>query len=539
MKLLKKDRLYIALLIGILLFFCVRIHFGIVSNDESVYLAIPYRILTGDLLLTQEWNLSQLSGLILLPFLFFYSKIFASFEGVYLTFRYLYIFILFGVALWSFFYLKKNNKKLSYIAPIIFMTYIPYGLFALSYNSMPLIFCYIIFVLIQKNELSNIELILIGILWAMNVLCIPYFAILYFVFVLVCIFKKNDKLLNFNTLVFVTAGILIVFIYFCIILFHNNKISDILLNLKYLLNDPTHQPKTFFDYIYPIKNFIIGYKYALSPLPFLIIIYFFKKSKITLYLVVSYLCVLMFYLSCIRSYGFELNAIGKNIIPLIISLMVIIPISSGYQMKCKDAIIYFAVILLAVLFHVASNQGLFVISILTVITCSLSYMILFDFCKENNKAIYLLLVIQIVCQMIVNINNIYHDGRILTLNTQIEQGSMKGVYTTTENVLNYLDKLNDLQGKDDQRILVFKNMPYGYLDAKSLVGSYSVWNETDSLESYMFKNYYQLHPEMIPRYIYIAKEDIDLVEAEIEDYCLENGYDISLMESGAMLLVRR
>ena len=541
MKLLKQDKIYITILIGIFLAFCIRIHFGVVSNDESVYLAIPYRILSGDAILSQEWNLSQLSGLILLPFLFLYNMFFSTYDGVYLFFRYVYIFILLAVAMWSFIYLRQNNKKLCYIAPILFMTYVPYGLFALSYNSMTLIFCYIIFVILQKKQVSNIQFIIIGMLWALSVLCIPYFAILYFIFFILCLIIKKNDIFNLRSLLFVTVGILIIFIYFLIVLFHNNSIEDILLNLKYLLNDPTHQTKTLNDYIYPIKNFIIGYKYALSPLPILLIIFIFKKSKITFGLIVTYLSVLMLYLAIIRSYGFELNAIGKNIIPLITSLMVLIPIFAGYKLQRNELITYITIILLALLFHVASNQGLFVISILTIISCSLTYKIMLKHFKDIKirKMIYLLFIVQIVCQLIVNVNNIYHDGKIFTLNTKIDFGSMKGVYTTSENVESYSKKYNDLQNKENERILVFKNMPYAYLDARSFVGSYSVWNETDSLNSYMFKNYYELHPDMIPEYIYIAEENVDLVKEEIDNYCIDNNYEINELDSGAILLVGR
>ena len=46
-----------------------KLRFGFPGADESIYIAIPYRILQGDAFLLQEWHMSQMSGFLVLPLL--------------------------------------------------------------------------------------------------------------------------------------------------------------------------------------------------------------------------------------------------------------------------------------------------------------------------------------------------------------------------------------------------------------------------------------------------------------------------------------
>ena len=88
-------------------------------------------------------------------------------------------------------------------------------------------------------------------------------------------------------------------------------------------------------------------------------------------------------------------------------------------------------------------------------------------------------------------------------------------------------------------MLFFKNLPYAYLETNSLVGSYSVWNETDSINSEMYENYYSLHSEMIPYIIYIEREMVDNSLSEYTNYASINNYSYELLQSGAMVLERK
>ena len=47
--------------------------YGFGGNDEAFYLTIPNRFLMGDAPIKDEWHLSQLSGFLLMPFVWLYN----------------------------------------------------------------------------------------------------------------------------------------------------------------------------------------------------------------------------------------------------------------------------------------------------------------------------------------------------------------------------------------------------------------------------------------------------------------------------------
>ena len=83
--------LFIILFSLSVLFNIWRAKFGYFSRDESLYLAIPYRMLQGDLLLLNEWHLSQMSAFLIYPLLKLYLLLFQTTDGIALNFRYIYI----------------------------------------------------------------------------------------------------------------------------------------------------------------------------------------------------------------------------------------------------------------------------------------------------------------------------------------------------------------------------------------------------------------------------------------------------------------
>ena len=146
-----------------------------------------------------------------------------------------------------------------------------------------------------------------------------------------------------------------------------------------------------------------------------------------------------------------------------------------------------------------------------------------------------------MCEIIVILSGCYFDENILNLNHVVDKGSFKGIITTLDKKTKYEDVIDDILNYDYQnkRVLFFKNLPYAYLETNSLVGSYSVWNETDSINSEMYKNYYSIHPEMVPDIIYVEKDIASNNLSEFITYALSNNYYYELLPSGAMVLERK
>ena len=81
---------FFLLSIALLIFLIWRCQFGFAQKDECFYLTIPYRICQGDKLMIHEWHETQLSGLLLVPFMKALLFVLNGTEGIILAFRILY-----------------------------------------------------------------------------------------------------------------------------------------------------------------------------------------------------------------------------------------------------------------------------------------------------------------------------------------------------------------------------------------------------------------------------------------------------------------
>ena len=540
----KKDLLFFIFLFILFLLYIFRAKYGIVSNDESLYLAIPYRIMTGDALLVDEWNLSQLSSIILLPLLKIYYCIFKTVDGLYLFFRYIFVSYNLFVAIVSSRILKRNvNNDLYIFIPLLYFCFIPYRIFSLSYNSMLLSFIYLIVIIILKNSISKNDYIVIGILLALSILCNPYIIVIYFLYVfLSVVFNGKNNLFSFRSLFYVSLGSFIIFVYFLIMIFNNNSISDILKNIPYILNDPTHNSSFISKLIEPLFGYLQTYKYYYILWICLAIPLISKKYRnFFVSINFAYSLVLTIFMTLFRSEGFGYAGIGVNSIMMNVAIvgleLIILKEVNNKKLVC----IYLLGFIYSLLVYVASNQGLFVFSIGSTVMTIASFLMMIDYYKLKNKIVYFGMIIQIACEIIVVFNGSFFDDSIFNLNYVIERGSFKGIITTIDKKIKYENVLDDIFNYDyqNERVLFFKNLPYAYLETNSLVGSYSVWNETDSINSKMYENYYSLHPEMVPYIIYIEREMVDNSLSEYTNYASINNYSYELLQSGAMVLERK
>ena len=77
-----------------------KIPYGWGAYDEPFYIATPYRfIISNDTFIADEWNMAQLSSLLLLIPVKIYSLLFPDMEGVIISFRMLYTLIHILIAL--------------------------------------------------------------------------------------------------------------------------------------------------------------------------------------------------------------------------------------------------------------------------------------------------------------------------------------------------------------------------------------------------------------------------------------------------------
>jgi len=173
-----------------------RVRYGLPGPDELFYLVIPYRMTLGDCLIQHEWTQPQLAAFLTWPIMWVYMKLCHSLDGVVLAFRYSYC------CFWtlSTFFVWRNLKTVSragaFSGAMALLLFVPYGINALSYNSLGLMFMTLsVSFVVRWAYFSGLHnMFLAGFFFAGAVLCCPYLPV-----VLLCgvvLLLAVDKRLN-------------------------------------------------------------------------------------------------------------------------------------------------------------------------------------------------------------------------------------------------------------------------------------------------------------------------------------------------------
>ena len=191
-----QDYIFIALIVGGIIFAFWKCVFGFGGNDEAFYLTVPQRFSMGDALIKDEWNLSQLSGFLLMPFVWLFTTITGSTEGIILAARVVYIIFHATVSIVIYTRIRKYGY-VSVFASVLYFIYTPYDIMAMSYNTMGLDLVTLAGVIMgTASYKKKLPLIFSGVAFAAAVLCCPYLAVAYILYgicVLIHTFIKNKE----------------------------------------------------------------------------------------------------------------------------------------------------------------------------------------------------------------------------------------------------------------------------------------------------------------------------------------------------------
>lgn len=264
----KEKRTDIIALICIALLFAViflALPYGIGIVDESFYYATAQRVIQGDRLLVDEWQVSQLFSLLLIIPVRIYELIFGSTDGIILGMRYLYVtceFVL-GVYLW------KKLKQYGYPALFFVLAICSFGpMYTFSYYNVAVngtaLICAVLFS--AESRPKRYQLFFSGIVAAVVVLAEPLLALLYFVFTLLVFFfyikrKKSKNASNAHFLfdpsswAYLTLGILLIaipfFLYYLSSL--NWDLKPLFENIVGIASDSGHELSAF-NFLYPFAK---------------------------------------------------------------------------------------------------------------------------------------------------------------------------------------------------------------------------------------------------------------------------------------------
>ncbi len=522
--------------------------FGFGNIDESFYMTIPYRLAKGDALFLEEWHLSQMWACVLYPFVRIYLKIFGSADGIILAFRYLYTLTQIFVALFLYIRLKKINWTAGVITAVAYALYIPYGIMAFSYNSvgvMVLTLALVTVLTAEKNK--NFQFIISGIFFSVSVLCCPYLAGAYFIYLITAFIKKDDSFFSKKGAVFFTVGIIISVLVFSGFVLSRASISDILKAFPYILDDPEHKGIPFWEsfinfFIFIWKaNKLTPFFYSLL-IPLIIFACVLKRYKRIIFIIAE---ILVFGL--LLSHWYYNDFINHLMWSVNILAVFAFVLTDEKLIKRIFYHIWISGMIYAFCINITSNQGFYAISMGSAVSFVGSVMMIILYTSEllNEKqfkasntviviGVTVIMASQVITQAEMRYKSVFWEKDLKSQEYYIEQGPEKGLYVAEGRYNDYWRKFPELKSIEKEglkKVLILSENTWYYLTGDFEISAYSAWLSGVHSESFeRLKAYYELNPEKRPEAVYTDTKYIEKSKA----FCEELGFLMYKTENGAI-----
>lgn len=554
------DLLFACALVPLLFFFLWKCRYGYGGCDEPFYLTLAQRLSFGDALLSEEWNLSQLSGVLLLPFYRLHALIAGGTDGIVLHFRYIYTAMQLLTTVLLYLILRRYRYG-ALCAVLLFAVYSPYDVMALSYNTFALMAMALCLSLLShcKKE-GRIGFLFAGFFYAVAVIANPYIILLYLFCVVVlltallvnAVFRASEAARRENLriygrgLLFFTLGAALPAVCLFLFILCRADIKTIMENLPAILHDPEHASRSAKEILYSVwyvMRSTFGSFIAVWLLLTVLSLIDRKKAHAWMYFSMTALTTATAVMIHIPSIQTEYNYIMFPI--------TLCGLSAYLLTRKKNRRVFLFLWCLGMLYAfclgAASNQGENAICMGMPVAMVGSILLIWYFLKEQvgaNATITaakgailtdrkssrfttplvlcaaaLLFLSQLCTECYAKSVHAFWEPSVAALDTKITEGPLAGVYTTKEHADAYntlLAEIRDYRNGSSESVLFVTSSPWCYLYADRPYGVYSSWISTFSASGSLaaallldrLGDYYRLHPDRIPTDIYILKNDI-------------------------------
>lgn len=557
-KLERTDLLFLGFLAMLGLGLLWRCRYGFASNDEAFYLTIPYRLLQGDALLTEEWHLSQLSGLLLTPAVWVFTTLTGGTEGILLFMRYLCVITQTAAAIFLYNRLKAFSRLGAAAAALGFVLFIPLSICALSYNSMGILFLTLSQVILITGK-SCRSYLPAGLCFAAAVLCCPYLLLVYGAYLLIVLGtlvwsrirrEAVHPALSVAGALWFTAGAAIAALLFTLFVLSRSSVSDILPCLKLMMNDPEHLT---YSLAFKLREYRDCILYATEQAPRLYaclaaaalvcLLDGRRQSHRTFHSCIAGGIIFALMVSHYRG-SHSLNYIMWSInlwAPFFLLLL-----SDRKNAGTIFTLLWLPGIAYSFCMNLASNNIFYAISsgasVATVATLVMMGMYLRELRQSAAAPLQKILPIGILCltlayqittEACLRYQNIYWSSGLNAQTERISEGVQKGLYVTPEYQESYTRDLEMLEVVDSfhgEQVLYLSETTWYYLQGKGKNASYSAWLSgvsqytLDQLEAY-----YAINPQKRPDVVYTVDADI------AAEFCKLFGYTIADETQGLIM----
>lgn len=540
--------------------------YGFANKDESLYLVIPFRFFQGDGMFVHEWNLSQLSSFILLPFVQIYMAIMKTTEGILLNFRYIFTAVQGLCAVLVYIKLKRYNWLGAFISALVFFAYAPFGIMALSYNSMGIqcVLAAMLLVLTNDNG-KKLPYIAAGVLFAAAVLCCPFLVIVYGIYSILALINYIKKgcfklnILSKEGWIYSTLGIAATAAVFLMFVLSRASISDIITALQWMLNDPQHRSQSMaavlMGYVKGVLfcSDISVYLYAGFAL--LLAAYKLTRKKgvsPALFYCAGAILTGLFMLPFVT---WEMY-INRVMFPLNIFGLFCVFLTDNAAVKQLFKLLWVPGMLYSVCIHMASTEGFLNIASVSTISLMASIVIAVIVGRETAEkagfkwlksltvmAVAALLTVQLGAIVYTRYVSVFWEsgsfgGGMHTQTQTITQGVEKGIIVSKEKEKLYNDFMQDSsmlrQENHPQSVMFASQHSWMYLTVPEIrMGAFSAWLPCITMEEFEHSisrqgEYVQINPDKLPQAIYAEAQ----YREAIQEFTARYNYTETVTQNG-------
>lgn len=216
--------------------------------DEAYALAIPYRVLQGDRLFADMWEVHQTSFLLPYLFLKIYDMIIGSMDGVVLYTRIVTTFLHLAVSLAVYGFLKgrqgAEDKRLAAVCALIYYNFLPKWMINMDFSMQQLwlFTLFLIFLFRARRETGAKRtgwLFASGLMLALDVLAYPGMLLVYPAVVLLLLFSESGR--KWKDILSLTGGCFAAAVVFFLVIFSYMTPGELLEAIPHIFMDGSHQ----------------------------------------------------------------------------------------------------------------------------------------------------------------------------------------------------------------------------------------------------------------------------------------------------------
>ena len=527
----RNERIEKMVAVGVLviaaLFMLNRAKYGYIYNDEPFILTLSHRLIKGDVFLYDEWQPTQLTGFLNYPWMILFTATHNNTDGMILFFRYIYVVLNFVSLLFVYLRLSNYSKKplITGAACLYLLLFSSMDILTVSYNFYSLTGL-LLFVTLCITGKSNIEYLFAGIFFSVATLASPYLAIVFVLYYLFFslnhfVLKKDiSKNLIDITKMVLFGVILLVAVFICFLYGTGGNISKMLNTVSYIFTDVEYPSQSIFQliygYLYTWVNKFRTFGFMLAVFVMLSLID--KKHK-TLWLEAHIIAFVILTPRMIHIFLYQFNYLIMQIGLLGFHALII-----DGQRNNSYSLIAIAGVIFSFILYATSDLKQYAIANGMVLAGFASFFLIDDYLQkyENNtiliKTLCILLVFaQIGTEVYERMTKYYLDNNINDNLYLIEESVAKGLYVDQEQYDTYMSVYNDININipHHAKLLVLSQKPWIYLANDSDYCTYSAWmTSSKEFRINRLKEYYTLHQDKYPNYIYVLDEDFKLEELQ-------------------------